>query len=90
MAIEFEEHIGFIPTIRKAPGTEVSMSYDKEADVLYINFGGSQDASDSELFDNDVIARYDRYNHVIGFTVLHASKDIDSRFSEAVRLSNAY
>jgi len=90
MAIEFEKHIGFIPTIRKSPATEVSLSCDKAADVLYIHFGDNLDASDSELFDNDVIARYDDHDHVIGFTILHASIDMEDRLAEAVRLSHAY
>lgn len=90
MAIDLEDRVGFIPTIRKAPGADVSLSYDKTADVLYIDFGNAREAVDSELLENDVVARYDHDNHVIGFTVLHASKDMDSRLNEAVRLSNAY
>jgi uncharacterized protein YuzE len=48
----------------------ISLSYDKEADVLYITIADAQEASDSEILDNDVIVRFDHNNHVIGFTVL--------------------
>lgn len=47
-------------------------SYDREADVLYINFKKPSHATDSELTDDDVIIRYEN-DEVIGLTVLHAS-----------------
>ena len=48
-------------------------TYDAEGDVLYIHFGESRPATDSELTDNDIILRYGG-DKVIGITVLHASK----------------
>ena len=47
-------------------------SYDREAEVLYINFKKPSHATDSELTDDDVIIRYEN-DEVIGLTVLHAS-----------------
>ena len=35
------------------------MSYDAEADVLYVNFKKPSEATDSELTDDDVIIRYE-------------------------------
>ncbi|RIK39042.1 MAG: hypothetical protein DCC55_19280 [Chloroflexi bacterium] len=49
------------------------LSYDAEADVLYINFRKPSTATDSELTDDDVIIRYDG-DEVVGYTVLHASQ----------------
>ena len=49
------------------------MSYDAEADVLYVNFKKPSDATDSELTDDDVIIRYEG-EEVIGLTILHASQ----------------
>jgi uncharacterized protein YuzE len=49
------------------------MSYDAEADVLYVNFKRPSDATDSELTDDDVIIRYEG-EEVIGLTILHASQ----------------
>ena len=49
------------------------MSYDAEADVLYVNFKKPSYATDSELTDDDVIIRYDG-EEIIGLTILHASQ----------------
>ena len=48
-------------------------TYDKEADVLYLNFKKPSHADDSELTDDDVIIRYEK-EKIIGITVLNASK----------------
>lgn len=47
--------------------------YDKEADVLYINFEKPSLADDSEMIDNDVIVRYID-ERVVGITIKNASK----------------
>jgi uncharacterized protein YuzE len=49
------------------------MSYDAEADALYVNFKKPSYATDSELTDDDVIIRYEG-EEVIGLTILHASQ----------------
>jgi uncharacterized protein YuzE len=49
------------------------LSYDAEADVLYINFKKPSRATDSELTDDDLIIRYEG-EEVVGVTVLHASQ----------------
>jgi uncharacterized protein YuzE len=49
------------------------MSYDAEADVLYVHFKKPSIATDSELTDDDVIIRYED-EEVIGLTILHASQ----------------
>lgn len=38
----------------------VRSNYDKEADVLYLNFKKSARADDSELTDDDIIIRYEK------------------------------
>jgi uncharacterized protein YuzE len=48
-------------------------SYDKGADVLYVNFQKPSRANDSELTDDDMIIRYSG-KKVVGVTILHASK----------------
>jgi len=37
---------------------DIDVFYDRERDVLYISFGEVQEADDSELTGNDVVARY--------------------------------
>ncbi len=51
----------------------VWLTFDAEADALYVNFKKPSYATDSEMTDDDVIVRYEG-DAVIGFTVLHASK----------------
>ncbi len=46
---------------------ELDISYDGEADVLYISFGKPQPADDSEEV-NDVIYRF-RENELVGITI---------------------
>jgi len=49
------------------------MTYDAEADTLYVNFKKPSHATDSEITDDDIIVRYEGED-IIGFTVLHAGK----------------
>ena len=53
--------------------TRLWYSYDKEADVLYLNFNKPNHADDAELTDEDIIIRYEK-NKIVGITILHASK----------------
>lgn len=56
-----------------SPHQYVWTSYDREADVLYINFKKPSVATDSELTEDDIIVRYEG-EEVIGLTLLHASR----------------
>jgi uncharacterized protein YuzE len=49
------------------------MSYDAEADTMYVNYKRPSVATDSEPTDDDVIVRYEG-DEVVGFTILHASQ----------------
>jgi uncharacterized protein YuzE len=59
--------------VRQAPEHSIWLSYDAEADTLYVNFKKPSLATDSELTDDDIIVRY-AGEEVIGFTVLHAAQ----------------
>jgi len=59
--------------VRFAPQGYLWSSYDAEADVLYVNFKKPSHATDSELTDDDIIARYEGTS-VAGLTILHASQ----------------
>jgi len=69
--VNVEPYLRLIPEVRNVPKKNLRMSYDEEADVLYINFREHTVATDSELTDDDIIIRYDG-DEIIGFTVLHA------------------
>ena len=74
MAIaDFQPFLGLLPVVKHAPGQNIWLYYDEEADTLYVNFKKPSVATDSELTDDDVIVRYDG-EEVIGYTVLHASQ----------------
>ena len=74
MAIaDFQEYLKLIPAVNRSPQHAVWLTYDAEADTLYVNFKKPSYATDSEMTDDDVIVRYED-DTIIGFTVLHASK----------------
>ena len=68
-----QEYLKLVPALRQSPQGYLWSSYDREADVLYINFKKPSHATDSGLTDDDVIVRYEG-DEIIGLTVLHASK----------------
>ena len=72
----FREFLRFLPAVKRAPESSVWLTYDQEADVLYVNFKKPSIATDSELTDDDVIIRYEG-EEVIGLTVLNVSKRND-------------
>jgi len=74
MAItDIQDYLKLVPAVKKTQQHYLWLSYDDEADTLYVNFKKPSHATDSELTENDVIVRYEN-DEVIGFTVLHASK----------------
>jgi uncharacterized protein YuzE len=72
-ALAIEEYLRLLPSLKQTEQGSLWMSYDAEADVLYVNFKKPSEATDSELTDDDVIIRYEG-EEVIGCTILHASQ----------------
>jgi uncharacterized protein YuzE len=72
-ALAIEEYLRLLPSLKQTEQGSLWMSYDAEADVLYVNFKKPSEATDSELTDDDVIIRYEG-EEIIGFTILHASQ----------------
>ena len=68
-----QPYLKFLPMVQQAPEKSLWLTYDQEADVMYINFRKPSVASDSELLDDDTIVRYDD-EEIIGITILHASQ----------------
>ena len=69
---ELETTLALVPGLLELPHPRIWTAYDKEADVLYINFKKPSHADDSELTEDDIIVRYEK-GKVIGITVLNAS-----------------
>jgi uncharacterized protein YuzE len=67
-----QEYLRLVPAIKQSPQGFVWMSYDHEADTLYINFKKPSFATDSEMTDDDIIIRY-AGDEIIGMTILHVS-----------------
>ena len=72
-ALAIAEYLRLLPSLKQTEQGSLWMSYDAEADVLYVNFKKPSEATDSELTDDDVIIRY-AGEEVIGCTILHASQ----------------
>jgi len=72
-AVEVKRILNLLPDLLKIPYSRIWTSYDKEADVLYINFKKPSYADDSTITDDDVIIRYEKGN-IVGITILNASK----------------
>ncbi|MCU0246356.1 MAG: DUF2283 domain-containing protein [Bryobacter sp.] len=62
-----------VPALLAFPYHHVWSHYDKDADVLYLNFQEPNAADDSEITDDDVIIRYSG-EEIVGMTILRASK----------------
>jgi uncharacterized protein YuzE len=67
------DFLKLIPFVQQSPESSLWMSYDREADVVYVNFRKPSHATDSELTDEDVILRYEG-EELVGMTILHASR----------------
>ena len=71
--VNLEHVMTFVPQVLNLHQNNIWLSYDQEADVLYLNFKKPSHADDSELLDNDVIVRYEE-DEIVGLTVMNASK----------------
>lgn len=52
---------------------ELYARYDKEADVLYLQFQRPANIYISEIQNNGIIVEYDNADNVVGLTILEAS-----------------
>jgi uncharacterized protein YuzE len=71
--IGLDHILAFVPKALQLHQKNIWLSYDEEADVLYLNFKKPNHADDSELLDNDVLVRYEN-DEVVGMTIMNASK----------------
>jgi uncharacterized protein YuzE len=72
-AVEVKNILTLVPELLKVPYSRIWTSYDKEVDVLYLNFKKPSHADDSELTDDDVIIRYEK-GEIVGITILNARR----------------
>ncbi len=74
LTVDYQDYLKLLPKVKQAPQGNLWLSYDAEADVLYINFRQPAIATDSELTDEDIIIRYDDQEELVGLTILRASQ----------------
>ena len=60
------------PLIMEMNLSNIQIDYDRDADVLYINFEPGREATDSEYLEEGIIIRY-ADNEIIGITIINAS-----------------
>jgi uncharacterized protein YuzE len=71
--MDIRPFLGMVAAVREAPDRALWLTYDSEADALYVHYKKPNLATDSELTDDDIILRY-KDDELIGMTVLHASQ----------------
>lgn len=71
--VNLEQVLTFVPQVLQLNQKNIWLSYDEEADVLYLSFKKPNRADDSELLENDVLVRYEG-EEVVGMTIMNASK----------------
>lgn len=69
---EILEFNSIIPHFLKMNKQRIWIDYDKEVDVLYVNYRKPQRATDSEMLENGIIVRYCD-GEIVGLTILDAS-----------------
>ena len=74
--VNLEQVMTFVPQVLQLHQNNIWLSYDEEADVLYLNFKKPSHADDSELLDNDILVRYEN-DEIVGLTVMNASKKVN-------------
>ncbi len=72
LPLNITQFLHLLPSLKQATMKTLWLSYDEEADTLYINFKKPSYADDSELTDDDLIIRYEN-GQIIGLTILNAS-----------------
>lgn len=76
--LDLNRVLTFVPQVLQLNQKNIWLSYDEEADVLYVNFKKPSHADDSELLDNDIVVRYEN-DEVVGVTVMNASKKAEGK-----------
>ena len=65
--------LNIVPLFVEMDLPKIEADYDREADVLYLNFEPGKEATDSEYLEEGIIVRYAN-DKIIGITILNASR----------------
>jgi uncharacterized protein YuzE len=75
MAVMAMDFVNLIPALKRMPHLPLWIDYDREADVLYVNFRMPAIADGGDEVEPDVIERT-AGDEVIGYTILNASRKL--------------
>ena len=70
--------VGDLVRLAKLGNSKLWVDYDKEADVLYVNFEGPKKADDARQGEDGIIRRT-RKNKLVGLTILSASRFMNKK-----------
>lgn len=70
---QLDKIYNLVPNLLNLPSKHSWIDYDQEADVLYLSFEKPQQASDSQMVDENVVLRK-RNNKIVGMTIINASQ----------------
>ncbi|MBI5148545.1 DUF2283 domain-containing protein [Candidatus Pacearchaeota archaeon] len=65
----------------------MKITFDKEADALYIEFSSEEFASNKKIDDNTIID-LDKKGNILGIELLNVSKRISKDFLSDIRVKN--
>jgi len=65
----------------------MKITFDKEADALYIEFNEGEFAANKKI-DNDTIADLDENGNILGIEMLNVSKKISKDFLSDISIKN--
>ncbi len=65
----------------------MKITFDKEADAVYIEFSGGEFASNKKI-DNDTIIDLDKNGNILGIELLSVSERIPKNFLSSVQVEN--
>jgi uncharacterized protein YuzE len=64
--------------------TELKMTYDRDADVLYCSFGEPQEAISIEANEGIIVRRNPETNEIVGYTIVNFFKRFADRPNKPV------
>jgi uncharacterized protein YuzE len=65
----------------------MKITFDKEADAVYIEFSNGEFVSNKKI-DNDTIIDLDENNNILGIELLNVGKRIPKNFLSSVQVEN--
>jgi len=69
-----DKMMDIIPYLTSIPYRKIWVDYDKEADVIYMNFTYPPEAVEHEEYEEGIIKNYNKLGDLVGITVIAVSR----------------